>query len=111
MKKNLTLVFKNRVIRLSHPQHKNENLQKLKTLLIENSNPIKFINSLLLNYNQSSRMQNQTNTNNIISQSPNQLANHTIENNNPLVITQNTNKEEGTVAVYKALPYIDNLTF
>nr|CAI5818419.1 unnamed protein product [Callosobruchus analis] len=87
MKKNLILASKKGVVRLSHSRHKNESLQKLKTLLIENSYSIKFINSLLFNYNQSSRMQNEANTNNIISESPNQLANNTIDNNNPLVIT------------------------
>nr|CAI5840639.1 unnamed protein product [Callosobruchus analis] len=58
-----------------------------KSLLIENSYPIKFINTLLFNYNQISIIQNHTNTNNIISESPNQLANNTIDNNNHLVIT------------------------
>nr|CAI5844393.1 unnamed protein product [Callosobruchus analis]CAI5862609.1 unnamed protein product [Callosobruchus analis] len=91
MKKNLILALKNRVIRLSHPHHKIESLQKLKTLLIENSYPIKFINTVLFNYNQISIIHNHTNTNNIISESPNQLANNTIDNNNHLVITQNIN--------------------
>nr|CAI5835792.1 unnamed protein product [Callosobruchus analis] len=67
------LIIKVAIIRLSHPHHKNESLQKLKTLLIENSYPIKLINTLLFNYNQISIIQNLTNTNNIISESPNQL--------------------------------------
>nr|CAI5844490.1 unnamed protein product [Callosobruchus analis] len=78
MKKNLILALKNRVIRLSHPQHRNESLQKLKKLLIDNSYPIKFINSLLFNYNERSSFMLQQNNTNDVRIDSNAVSNNTL---------------------------------
>ncbi|VEN46727.1 unnamed protein product, partial [Callosobruchus maculatus] len=65
-------------IHLSHPQHRNESLQKLKKLVIENSYPIKFINSLLFNYNERSSFILQQNNTNDIRIDSNSVSNHTL---------------------------------
>nr|CAI5855617.1 unnamed protein product [Callosobruchus analis] len=110
MKKNLILALKNRVIRLSHPQHRNESLQKLKKLLIDNSYPIKFINSLLFNYNERSSFMLQQNNTNAVRIDSNAVSNNTLPSSTPSRNAQNNNNQEGVVVLYKTLPYVDNLT-
>nr|CAI5839181.1 unnamed protein product [Callosobruchus analis]CAI5844796.1 unnamed protein product [Callosobruchus analis]CAI5849912.1 unnamed protein product [Callosobruchus analis]CAI5849913.1 unnamed protein product [Callosobruchus analis]CAI5855619.1 unnamed protein product [Callosobruchus analis] len=110
MKKNLILALKNRVIRLSHPQHRNESLQKLKKLLIDNSYPIKFINSLLFNYNERSSFMLQQNNTNDVRIDSNAVSNNTLPSSTPSRNAQNNNNQEGVVVLYKTLPYVDNLT-
>nr|CAI5853423.1 unnamed protein product [Callosobruchus analis] len=84
--------------------------KKLKKLLIDNSYPIKFINSLHFNYNErSSFMLQQNNTNDVMIGS-NAVSNNTLPASTPSRNAQNNNNQEGVVVLYKTLPYVDNLT-
>lgn len=87
MKTNLVMALKNRVIKLSHVNHRHEDLLLLKNILLENSYPLNLINKLLFSSNHLNQRQH-----------------------SPVIINSQSNENEIPDISYCSLPFINELT-